>query len=136
MIFSQRRNDESTKYYNKIMGFKDYLLKVEKEKLELLVEENPNYFYDILPYAYVLGISKKWSKKFESIVMPAPTWYVGNMYDINTGRFDVNKFSSSLERTLATTSTTMSSRPYESSGSSGGGSFSGGGGGGGGGGSW
>ena len=38
---------------------------VEKDKINELVEENPNYFYDILPYAYVLGVSDKWSKKFE-----------------------------------------------------------------------
>ena len=139
---TKKRNDESTKYYNRIMGFKDFLEKVEKEKLELLVEENPNYFYDILPYAYVLGISNKWSKKFESITLSPPSWYVGNMYDINSGMFNVNTFNNSLTRTLASTATTMSSRPYQSSGTSGGGSFhggggfSGGGGGGGGGSSW
>ena len=39
-------------------------------KLEALVEENPHYFYDILPYTYVLNISKKWINKFENIKMP------------------------------------------------------------------
>ena len=138
----KKRKEEAAKYYNRIMGFKDYLEKVEKEKLELLVEENPNYFYDILPYAYVLGISNKWSKKFESITLSPPSWYVGNMYDVNSGMFNVNTFNNSLTKTLASTATTMSSRPYQSSGTSGGGSFhggggfSGGGGGGGGGSSW
>ena len=139
---TKKRKDEAKNYYNRIMGFKDYLEKVEKEKLELLVEENPNYFYDILPYAYVLGISNKWSKKFESITLSPPSWYVGNMYDVNSGMFNVNTFNNSLTKTLASTATTMSSRPYQSSGTSGGGGFhggggfSGGGGGGGGGSSW
>lgn len=53
---------------SKIKGFKSYLEKVEKDKLDALVLKNPNYFYDILPYAYVLGVSKKWVDKFETEV--------------------------------------------------------------------
>ena len=56
----------------RIKGFRDFLVTAEKEKLEALVEKNPNYFYDILPYTYVLNISKKWIKKFENIKMPEP----------------------------------------------------------------
>ena len=51
---------------NKIKGFKKFLIAVEKDKLEALVDENPYYFYDILPYAYVLGITNKYIKKFIS----------------------------------------------------------------------
>ena len=58
---------------------------VEKDKLEMLVNDNPNYFFDILPYAYVLGVSDIWSKKFESIAIAPPTWYVGTMYSPATG---------------------------------------------------
>ena len=46
------------------------LVTAEKDKLESLVEKNPHYFYDILPYTYVLNISKKWIRKFENIKMP------------------------------------------------------------------
>ena len=51
----------------KLRGFKNFLETVEKEQLEALVMENPNYFYDILPYTYVLEVSYKWIEKFESI---------------------------------------------------------------------
>lgn len=54
----------------RIKGFRDFLVTAEKDKLEALVEKNPHYFYDILPYTYVLNISKKWIKKFENIKMP------------------------------------------------------------------
>jgi uncharacterized membrane protein len=142
IIFNKKRTEEATKYYNKLRGFKEYITKVEKNKLETLVKENPNYFYDILPYAYVLGVSNVWSKKFESIAITPPTWYTGTMYNGSTGMFNPIIFNNSLNKTLAYTNSTMSSRPYESSGTSGGGSFSGGGGfsgggaGGGGGSSW
>ena len=50
-----------------IKGFKRFLVKSEKNKLEELTTERPSYFYDILPYAYVLNISKSIIKKFENI---------------------------------------------------------------------
>ena len=43
----------------------------------------PDYFYKILPYTYVLNISKKWISKFEDINMPE----MKNI-NINTSSFD------------------------------------------------
>lgn len=64
----------------RIKGFRYFLLTAEKNKLEELVQENPRYFYNILPYTYVLGISQKWIKKFEDI--PYPKLDIGNVsYD-------------------------------------------------------
>lgn len=76
----------------KVLGFKDYLENAEKEQLELLVEKNANYFYDILPYAYVLNISKKWINKFENI--PIPDNYMGNFDYSDVSSFD--RMSSSI----------------------------------------
>lgn len=138
MLLCLKLLPKRTKYGNEILGnirgFKNFLETVEKDKLEALVEEHPTYFYDILPYTYVLGISDKWIKKFESISIVAPTWYAGN------GDFNLNSFSSFINDTMSSAESSMSSSPSSSSngssgGSSGGGS-SGGGSGGGGGGSW
>ena len=130
-----KRNPYGIKILGRIKGFKNFLETAEKEKLEALVEENPHYFYDILPYTYVLGVSDKWIKKFETINLQAPDWYEG------FNSFNVTSFGSFMNHTFTSASNTMSSSPSSSgsgssgSGSSGGGS-SGGGSGGGGGSSW
>ncbi len=54
----------------KVNGFREFLVTAEKSRLEQLVSENPYYFYNILPYTYVLNISKKWIQKFENIQIP------------------------------------------------------------------
>ena len=54
----------------RVFGFRDFLVRVEKDDLEALVEKDPKYFYNILPYTYVLNVSKKWIKKFEDIPIP------------------------------------------------------------------
>ncbi len=68
-IFMKRRTKQGQELKVKIEEFRDFLIKVEKPKLEELVSQNPRYFYDILPYTYVLNISKKWISKFENIQM-------------------------------------------------------------------
>ena len=51
MFFNRKRTEEAEKEYAKVAGFREFLLTVEKDKLETLVEETPTLFYDILPYA-------------------------------------------------------------------------------------
>lgn len=52
-------NDEGVKLRGEVVGFKEFLETVEKDKLEELVEDDPTYFYNILPYTMALGISEK-----------------------------------------------------------------------------
>ena len=124
-----KRTSYGNEMLGKLKGFKNFLETAEKEKLEAMVMEDPTYFYNILPYTYVFGISDKWIKKFETIALQAPTWYEG------TDNFNMTSFSNFMDSTMSSATSAMSSSPSDSSGSSGGGS-SGGGSGGGGGSSW
>lgn len=133
-FFIRKRTDEAVDILGKINGFKNFLETAEKDKLEALVDDDPAYFYNILPYAYVLGVSDKWMKKFESIAVEPPQWYYG-YYPYN-----YIVFSHFMRDTMYSASNAMVSMPTQSgsggSFSSGGGGFAGGGVGGGGGGSW
>lgn len=123
-----KRSPYGNELLGKIKGFKNFLELAEKPKLEELVMQDPAYFYNILPYTYVLGLSDKWIKKFEVIALQPPDWYAGST------AFNMVAFGSFMHSTMTSAQTAMSSSP-SSSGGSGGGS-SGGGSGGGGGGSW
>lgn len=128
-----KRTPYGNEMLGKLRGFKNFLETAEKDQLEAMVTKNPTYFYDILPYTYVLGVSDKWIKKFESISMMAPTWYD------SPNAFDMMTFQTFMNSTMASAGSVMSSSPSSSSSSSGGssgGGSSGGGSGGGGGGSW
>ncbi|MDD3186463.1 MAG: DUF2207 domain-containing protein [Anaerostipes sp.] len=136
ICFMGRRTVRGAELLGKTLGFQDFLKKAEKSRLELLVEENPAYFYDILPYAYVLGVSDKWAKKFESIHMEQPNWYVGGY---GNDPFTTYLFISHMNRcTNVMASSMIPPVPENTGGGSfgGGGGFTGGGVGGGGGGAW
>lgn len=126
--YMSKRTPYGTEMLGRIRGFKNFLEAAEKDRLEALVMENPQYFYDILPYTYVLGVSSTWMKKFESITVEAPTWYTG----YHASAFDFMMFHHFMNATMTTATSSMVSTPS----SGGGGGFSGGGSGGGGGGSW
>lgn len=125
-----------------LLGFKEFIRSAEMPMLKAMVDENPSYFYDVLPYAMVFGLSDKWQKQFESINIQPPTWYVNDsLYDRNMGPMmgimAANSLSKSFDDVI---SKQIASSSVDSTTSSdyggGGGGFSGGGGGGGGGGSW
>ncbi|MGL6115680.1 MAG: DUF2207 domain-containing protein [Cetobacterium sp.] len=122
----------------RILGFKKFLFTAEKPKLEMLLDENPDYFYNILPYTIVLGVSDKWAKKFSDLSVPPPEWYTGSYgTDIFTTMILIN----SLNRSMTNLNNSMLSAPkapsnFGGGSSSMGGGSSGGGAGGGGGGSW
>lgn len=115
-----------------ILGFKEFLQLVEKEKLALLnaPELKPETFEKFLPYAMVLGVEEKWAQKFEGIYETSPNWYEDSSTPVFTSAVLVNNlhtFGRSFHQVYAASSKNSSGF---SGGSSGGGS------GGGGGGSW
>ena len=128
-----KRTPYGNEMLGKIRGFKNYLKTAEKDKLNAMVMQDPTYFYNILPYTYVLGISDVWISKFETISMQAPTWY-------NEGAdFDMVTFGTFMNSTMVSVQNTMSydsTSDNSSGGGSSGGGSSGGGSGGGGGSSW
>lgn len=128
VFIMKKRNQFGNEMLGKIRGFKNFLETAEKDQLEALIEKEPEYFYNILPFTYVLGVSDKWIKKFESIAIQPPEWYDG--YDA----YNTMTMMHFMSHTMTSMQSAMTSSP--SSSSSSGGGFSGGGSGGGGGGSW
>lgn len=118
-----KRTPYGNEVLGKIRGFKRFLEKTERSQLETLVNGDPEYFYNILPYIYALGGSETWMSQFETIALQAPNWYRGY------SSFSIHEFNEFMNDTMK-----LALEIYKS-GSSGGGS-SGGGSGGGGGGSW
>lgn len=136
----KKRTPRMNTLYGEILGLKEFIEYAEKDRIEMLIEENPHYFFNILPYAYVLGVSDKWAKKFESLAIEPPEWYRSST---PIGRFNTYMFINSMNRSMNNVQANLAIPPAPKGGgfNGGGGSgfsggFSGGGGGGGGMGSW
>ena len=60
-IIMKKRTKQGGEWLAKLIGFKEFIDKAEKDRIRVLVEQNPSYFYNVLPYAYVLGVTDKWA---------------------------------------------------------------------------
>jgi len=123
-----KRNKTGNKLLGQLLGFKKFLETVEVARVQSLVDENPNYCFDVLPYLYVFGLSEKWINQFEQFFKEPPEWYSGDSFDRGFNNFARN--------TASYTQPSEANGGVSHSSSGGGGGFSGGGSGGGGGGSW
>jgi len=129
--FMPARTVRGAREVEKILGFQEFLSRVEGERLERMVK-TPELFEKYLPFAMALGVEANWSKAFEGISTEPPRWYTGTG-GLHT--FHPSTFTSNLSAMSAVAATSMASAPRSSGGSgfsggSSGGGFGGGGGGG------
>lgn len=131
----QQDTDYRIAITGKLIGLREFIRTAEQDRLQMFVDEHPEYFYNILPYAMVFGLTDKWVKQFENIKMKSPDWYEssGSMSNL-TGIMVANQLTHHLSHTISDGITVASHDPSATSSSGGG--FAGGGGGGGGGGAW
>jgi uncharacterized membrane protein YgcG len=134
IAISKHRTDLGLKYLGLLTGFKTFIEKAERDRIDMLANENPQYFYNVLPYAVTLGVTDTWAQKFEHIGFSSPEWY--NSADSGE-TFSASNFTSSLYSGLSEFERSVdASRPSSDSGGSSDGGSSGGGSGGGSGSSW
>ena len=129
-----RRSDYGKELLGEIVGFRNFIEVAEKDRLEALIEEDPEYFYNTLPYAQVLGVTKIWADKFRDVSMEQPSYY-DTYYPLNN-YMALSMFVNDLNKVESTASQYIDTSSSSSLGGFGGGGFSGGGSGGGGGSSW
>ena len=141
-IFVRRRMNNEL--FGRVLGFREFIRTAEYDRLKMLSEEDPEYFFNIMPYACVFGMSTKWADKFSDFRIPQPSWYTST-----SGTWDPffchymyfhmgNGVSNAVASHYRAIGADMLSSAADSGGHGGfgGGGFSGGGFGGGGGGSW
>jgi uncharacterized membrane protein YgcG len=132
--FMPARTNTGARTLEKVLGFEDFLGRVEGDRLDRIVK-TPELFEKFLPYAMALQVEKKWVQAFSNISMQPPSWYQGPY----GGGFYPYLLVNDLNVMSHSAGSAFASAPRSSSGSSGfggggGGGFSGGGFGGGGGG--
>lgn len=138
-VAMKRRTKYSVEIMGKILGFKEFIRTAELHRIKTLAEENPKYFYHVLPYAYVFGLTDIWAKKFETIALAPPEWYQssynGNLFTSYVFLHSFHHYTNAMQNSIVIPSSgnvgTIGGGGFTS-----GGGFSGGGMSSGGGGSW
>ncbi len=144
-IFSSRvdvRGKKGNEIYYELEGLKLYINTAEKHRIEFHndPEKYKGIFEQLLPYAIIFGLERKWANEFKDIYKEPPSWYEGDISTFNayTLANSVSNIEQNIQnRTRAANSAGGFSSSHGGSGGSGfSGGSSGGGFGGGGGSSW
>lgn len=73
-----RRTKFGNEMLGRVKGFKEFIENVNDEEIKKLCKIDPNYYFNVFPYAYSIGIEKKLMAKFEKIDIDQPEWFVTN----------------------------------------------------------
>jgi len=69
-----KRTEDGMDRISQIRGFRRYLSRMSTHQLQLLLNQNNQYFYEMLPYAEALGMGKQFAKKFAQIRLEPCAW--------------------------------------------------------------
>ena len=81
------------KKLREILGFREFIDKVKKEKLEFFLKKDPKYLDKVLPYAIVFGFTK-WYEYYKEFYY-YPDWYDGDLESMGSMESDFYYFESS-----------------------------------------
>ena len=73
----ERRSAYADEVLSSVMGYREFLEKAEKDRIEKLSSEDPEFFYHVLPYAMAMGVEDRWVRAFSGIYVQPARWYHG-----------------------------------------------------------
>lgn len=68
--FGGRRSELGARSVAQLLGLKRHMQRCETFELQRLLQVNPNYFYELAPYALALGVDKQFARRFGKISLP------------------------------------------------------------------
>ncbi len=97
--YGLKRTEQGNRWLEELLGFKEYIRTLEPPRLDEMLEKDRDYFFNILPYAYVLGVSEEWIALFDEAVVRKPQWYDAGMGPFDGAAFQT-MYSSLLYRQI------------------------------------
>ena len=81
--YGGKRTDNGLRIYSEILGLRRHMRKAGKGELRRILASNRNYYFELAPYALILGVDKTFAEKFGDARLPACTWLVSGI-DVRT----------------------------------------------------
>lgn len=122
-VCMRKRTEHGDEMLGRVLGLRHFIIDGDQQRIKNLVEENPYYFYDILPFAYAMNLTNIWNEHFKDMTLIPCEWYRSDYV-----YYDCYHMMHSLDSHMDTIKETMRSIDPSDSSSGSSGSFSSGGG--------
>ena len=75
--FGGKRTELGQHTLVQIMGLRRHMCRVSKQELQRLLKANPNYYYELAPFALALGVDRAFARRFARLRLPECTYLMG-----------------------------------------------------------
>ena len=82
--YGGRRSANGMERIAQIRAFRRYLKTANTHHLQLMLNQDGQYFYDVLPYAEALGLGRRFARRFANIQLEPCAWLQDNSYHGHT----------------------------------------------------
>lgn len=73
--YGGKRSELGQHVLTQLMGLRQHMLSGSNFDLQQLQQKNPNYFYEMIPYALAMGIDRKFARRFDNkTALPECLW--------------------------------------------------------------
>ena len=73
--YGGKRSQLGQRVQTQLMGLRHHMIKGGSFELQQLQQKNPNYFYEMIPYALAMGIDRKFARRFDNkTALPECLW--------------------------------------------------------------
>jgi hypothetical protein len=107
--YGGRRNEPGRLAMAEILGLRRYLKSVSKDELKKILRFNPDYYYNLAPYAMALGVDKAFARQFGGTQLPGCTWLTTGM----DGHMTAMEWNQLLREAVAALDERQQKLPYE-----------------------
>ena len=74
--YGGRRSSTGRQNMSEILGLRRHLAKISKEELQQILRRNPDYYYNLAPYALALGVDKAFARQMAGRKLPQCSYLV------------------------------------------------------------
>lgn len=106
--YGGRRTEIGLQAMSEILGLRRYLRTVSEAELSRLLRLNPNYYYDLAPYALALGADRDFARQMGGRKLPVCTWLTGSISGLTA-----KEWNRLLRDTVTALDATQKRMPWE-----------------------
>ncbi len=78
--YGGRRSERGKRCLAELRSLRKFLVSTPGGELQRMVQLNPNYFYEVLPYALAMGVEKQFARRFGRSILPDQSFFVTDKY--------------------------------------------------------
>ena len=107
--FGGKRSETGLRYMSQLWGLRRFMTGIGSFDLQQLIQQNPNYYYELAPYALALGVDRSFARRFGKTTLPEESYLLcGAPREMTAAQF-----ASRLRRAADVLNQRQKKLPYE-----------------------